>query len=106
MAKTGSVVLLCGVLASGAIGQCQNPVWSPEFGGAGAGLSSSGFAIHRFDRDGPGGVPEELFVGGAFQNARGRCRDARDCQVEWVLVDFGGRGSDGNERCHRGVLRV
>jgi hypothetical protein len=64
-------LLACGLCASAVQAQCQNPTWSPEFGGAGNGLSSTGFAIFPFDRDGPGGAPEELYVGGAFQNAAG-----------------------------------
>lgn len=60
--------LACG---SAVVGQCNNPVWSPEFGVTGSGLSRTGNDMIVFDPDGTGPLPSELYIAGDFQNAGG-----------------------------------
>jgi hypothetical protein len=93
----------CGlaISASIAIGQCQNPIWSPEFGAPGTGLDQNGFALLVFDPDGTGPEPEELYVGGGFNSAGGVPGTrgiARWNGVRWASVGGGLSGTTGFAR--------
>lgn len=57
--------------ASVAGAQCQNPVWSNQFGTAATGLSGDGTTLVVFDPDGAGPLPPDLYVGGYFASAAG-----------------------------------
>ena len=76
MLRTTLLALCAGSLVSSAHAQCPNTTWTGHFAtlatGLGNGTSAgTAYAIQVFDPDGPGPIPEELYVAGAFQSAIG-----------------------------------
>lgn len=59
-------------LATSALAQCRNRIWTGEFSTPATGLSVSRcWALEAIDPDGPGPATPELFVGGQFAQAGG-----------------------------------
>src|SRR6186713_1565690 len=76
MLRTTLLALCAGSLVSSAHAQCPNTTWSghfatPALGLANSSFAASAFAFQVFDPDGPGPIPVELYVAGAFQSAGG-----------------------------------
>ncbi|MBX3377377.1 MAG: hypothetical protein KF678_10295 [Phycisphaeraceae bacterium] len=66
-----SVAAGLAVAAASATAQCRNPIWTSDFSAPGSGVGLFTKAITVFDPDGPGPMPEELYVAGSFQSAGG-----------------------------------